>query len=136
MKDHLGKIGLAGAIFAALCCIGTPALLTILSSIGAGFLINDSVLLPLLAFFLTLNIIGLRLTYRIHRNLWPMILGGLASAAIVVFIYGWFFRPGLYLGLGVVVANSVWNAVMKKGCETKRQHQGPGLFQSYEGGSR
>jgi hypothetical protein len=39
-KRHLDKIGVGGSLFAALCCLGFPALLSILSAIGLGFLIN------------------------------------------------------------------------------------------------
>jgi len=39
-KKHTDKVGIAGSIFAALCCLGFPALLSILSAIGLGFLIN------------------------------------------------------------------------------------------------
>jgi hypothetical protein len=51
-KKHTDKVGVFGSVFAALCCLGFPALLSILSAIGLGFLINDAVLLPLLIVFL------------------------------------------------------------------------------------
>jgi hypothetical protein len=42
-KRHLDKIGVGGSLFAALCCLGFPALLSILSAIGLGFLINAEI---------------------------------------------------------------------------------------------
>jgi mercuric ion transport protein len=45
-KRHLDKIGVGGSLFAALCCLGFPALVSILSAIGLGFLINDDILRP------------------------------------------------------------------------------------------
>jgi MerC mercury resistance protein len=58
-KRNLDKIGLGGSLFAALCCLGLPALLSILSAIGLSFLINDGVLLPLLIVFLLVTLVGL-----------------------------------------------------------------------------
>jgi hypothetical protein len=49
-KRHLDKLGVGGSLFAALCCLGFPALLSILSAIGLGFLIDD-ILRPLMVVF-------------------------------------------------------------------------------------
>lgn len=42
------KVGVVGTTVSALCCLGTPALVSVLSALGLGFLINDAVLVPLL----------------------------------------------------------------------------------------
>lgn len=60
-KRHLDKIGVGGSLFAALCCLGFPALLAILSAVGLGFLVNDAVLIPLLVLFLLVTLWGLYL---------------------------------------------------------------------------
>jgi len=39
-KRNLDKIGIGGSIFAALRCLGFPALLSILSAIGLGFIVT------------------------------------------------------------------------------------------------
>ena len=57
-RKLLGFIGVGGAVFAALCCIGTPALLAFLAAGGIGFLINDFILIPMLMFFMVLAIYG------------------------------------------------------------------------------
>lgn len=49
-----GIFGSPGSIRATLCCDGMPAVLGALSAAGLGFLINDPILLPLLALFLGL----------------------------------------------------------------------------------
>lgn len=56
---YLDRIGVGGSIFAALCCLGFPALLSTLSAIGLGFLVNDAILVPLLILFLGITIAGL-----------------------------------------------------------------------------
>jgi mercuric ion transport protein len=64
-KRHLDKIGVGGSLFAALCCLGFPGLVSILSAIGLGFLINDDILRPFLIVFLVVAILGLALGMRI-----------------------------------------------------------------------
>ena len=51
-KRHLDKIGIGGSLFAALCCLGFPALVSIHSVVGLGFLINHDILRSLLIIFL------------------------------------------------------------------------------------
>jgi len=41
---HLDKIGLGGSLIAALCCLGIPAVLAVVSGVGLGFLIDDATL--------------------------------------------------------------------------------------------
>ena len=83
-KKHLDKIGIGGTIFAALCCLGFPALISIVSAIGIGFLINDAILVPLLVVFLLVTLIGLYLGIRHHRSWLGFAVG--AISAIVIFI--------------------------------------------------
>jgi mercuric ion transport protein len=54
-----------GATFAGLCCLGVTWALSALAAIGAGFLINDAILIPLFVAFLALS---LWLLYRSARG--------------------------------------------------------------------
>jgi mercuric ion transport protein len=114
MKAYFDKIGPLGTLFTALCCIGTPALLAFLSSMGLGFIINDAILLPLLVLFLAVSIMGLYYSYKGHGYRRPLILGGASSLFILIFVYGWFLKPLVYLGLAGLIAASVWNIVLKR----------------------
>src|SRR6266849_4066390 len=85
----------SGSAFAALaafvttlCCLGFPALVGFLSALGAGFLINDRYLEPLLAgtLLLTLVIAGLHL-FR-HHQPGPFILSLFAAGSVFFAIYG------------------------------------------------
>jgi hypothetical protein len=86
-KRHLDKIGVGGSLFAALCCLGFPALFSILSAIGLGFLINDDILRPLLIAFLLVAILGLVLGMRHHGSPWALIVGTLSAVTAYGFIY-------------------------------------------------
>ncbi|PYL07780.1 MAG: hypothetical protein DME33_09385 [Verrucomicrobia bacterium] len=66
---HIDKIGIAGSLFAALCCLGFPALISIITAVGLGLLIT---------------LVGLYLGIRHHRS-W-LAFGVGAISAIVIFI--------------------------------------------------
>ena len=105
-------IGSLGSIFAALCCIGTLALLAFLASIGVGFLINDLILLPLLLIFLAISIWGITRSMASHNLRWPLVLAVVSS--IVVFAAIWFSRPLVLLGLVGLITASVWDMYLHR----------------------
>jgi len=110
-------IGSLGSIFAALCCIGTPALLAFPTSIGVGFLINDKILIPLLVVFLGISIWGIYKSSKSHGRKGGLIL--IVVSAIVVFTAIWFSRTLVYIGLVGLIAASVWDIYLKKTCRTE-----------------
>lgn len=114
MKEQLDKVGAFGSIFAALCCIGTPALLAFLSAIGLGFLINDAILLPLLAAFLILTGYGLAVSRKRHGRKEPLIVFGISAAVIVITM--WFSTIGVIAGLIGLIASTVMNIVYQRRC--------------------
>jgi len=105
-KKHTDKVGVAGSIFAALCCLGFPALLSILGAVGLGFLINDAVLLPLLIIFLLVTIVGLALGMREHHRAPALVLGIISAASVFVFIFVAFNKVLATLSvIGLVIAS-------------------------------
>ena len=97
---------LFGAAVAGACCLGVTAALSVLSAIGAGFLINDAFLVPL---FYGLIALSMWLTYRAarHRGLAPFWLaaaGGIVAAAGL-----WIAAALVYLGLAAMIGGSVWD---------------------------
>lgn len=111
-KAGLGSLGSAiGAGFTGLCCLGTPAALGIVSAAGLGFLINDAILLPLLALLLAGTLWALRRLRQAHGRAWPQRVGHISAAALVLGVaLGW---SGVgYLGVLGLVAATLWNTAL------------------------
>lgn len=121
MKDRGPNItslsGFIGSAFAALCCIGSPVLIGALGAIGAGFLINDKILLPLLALSLLLSVFGLLSAYRRRHRTWPLVMGllgvlGTVGGIITVFTST---APGgksfIYIGLSALFVATIKNII-------------------------
>jgi|SRR5712692_3507820 len=113
LDQHLDQVGIGGSLFAALCCLGFPALLSILSAVGLGFLIHDAVLFPLLVAFLALTIYGLYRGYQRHGRPGAVMLGGGSAVALLVFLLVFFSRPLAYLAIAGLVAASVLNVRLR-----------------------
>lgn len=117
LERHADKLGTVGSLFAALCCVGTPAILAFLAAIGAGFVRNDRILLPLLAVSLIVALWGLEKGREIHGNPRPLWLGvaGAASIPAGMFLVGaWLVNVGGVL----LVTATVWNVVARRRCAT------------------
>jgi len=113
-KKHTDKIGVVGSIFAALCCLGFPALLSILGAIGLGFLINDAVLKPLLIVFLLVTVSGLALGVRQHHRTSALALGVVSGTTLFVFIFVAFNAVLAVVSVVGLVFASVLNVVLQQ----------------------
>jgi mercuric ion transport protein len=97
----------AGSAFAGACCLGVTGALSILSAIGAGFLVNDAFLIPLYVGLLGLSLWLLYSSARSHRNPAPFWTG--LGGALVAFAGLWILPALVYVGLAVLIAGSVWD---------------------------
>jgi mercuric ion transport protein len=96
------KWGPLGSIFAAACCLGLTWLVSLVTALGAGFLIRDSILMPLLAVFLAASIWGLWRSYRRHLWVVPLAVGSSGAALLLVGMFT--ARPLSYAGIALLVA--------------------------------
>jgi mercuric ion transport protein len=99
---------------AALCCLGAPAVVSIVASIGLGFLIKDAILLPLMVLFLLVTVIGLYLGYRAHRRVWPLILGIVSSLVALFFLFVHTVTVMAYLAMASLVLASILNVIARQ----------------------
>ncbi len=102
--------GPTGSVVAGACCLGFAPFLAALSAIGAGFLINDLILIPLFVGFLGITLWGLYSSRKRHKHSGPLILG--AAASVIAFAALWLFAPLAYLALATLFAVSVWDMVL------------------------
>lgn len=108
MKELLQQCSsVAGTAFAGACCLGVPAVLSALTAIGAGFLINDAVLIPLYVGLMGMSVWLLYRSAREHGNLAPFWTG--LTAAVIAFVGLWVLSALLYAGLAVLIASSLWD---------------------------
>lgn len=111
---YLDRIDVGGSLFAALCCLGFPALVSLLSAIGLGFLVNDAILILLLIVFLGVAIAGLYSGVR-HHHRWAALIMDAASAVITaVFIA--IVPHGVLAGIGIagLICASLLNVWLQK----------------------
>ena len=106
--------GPTGSVLAGACCLGFKPFLVGLSAIGAGFLINDLVLIPIFVAFLGFTLWVLNSSRKRHKNASPLILGG--TSAAVAFTALWLFTPLSYLALATLIAASIWDIVLLRRC--------------------
>jgi len=111
VEQQLDKVGVVGSLFAALCCLGFPALLSVLSALGLGFLIKDAVFLPLLVVFLALTLYGLYRGYRQHGKATALVLGAGSAVALLIFLS--LSRPLAYLAIAGLIVASVLNVRLR-----------------------
>src|SRR3989442_15081179 len=111
-RDHIDKAGLLGAVFAALCCLGISAVVSIVPAPGLGFLLNDAVLLPLLVVSLLVTLWGLFSGWRRHHTPSALGLGALGGSGLFAFSFVRQSRPLALASVGVLVISSLLNAVM------------------------
>jgi mercuric ion transport protein len=112
-SKHTDKVGIAGSLLAALCCLGFPALLSILGAVGLGFLINDAILLPLLAVFLIVTLAGLYLDIRHHGSWLAFTVGALSAVMTFVFIVIAFNKPLAIVSIAGLIISSLLNVWLR-----------------------
>ena len=85
-----------------------------MSSVGLGFLIGTTYLLPITSAFLvvTLAVLGFRAKER--RGYGPLLLGVAGSIAILIGKFYSESKPLMYGGVSFLVVASVWNALPRR----------------------
>jgi mercuric ion transport protein len=108
------SVGLLGAGIAAACCLGIPAVLAALGTVGLGFIVHDAYLFPLFVGFAGFSLWLLYRSARQHGRMVPfwLSLGGavFGAAGLWFMVTGVFPQPwSVYVGLAILVAGSVWD---------------------------
>ena len=121
MKAKLADgAGVAGAIFAALCCAGTPVIVSALSVVGLGFLRRDPILWPLMLGSLVVALWGFWQGRVQHRKSGPLVLGTLGAVSLasgVIVVHGFPAMQMIYGGSIALVVAVIWNIRARTACE-------------------
>lgn len=91
-----------------------PAYAGFLSSLGLGFLVETTYLLPLTATFLAMALFMLAFRARRRNGYRPFAVGVLASALLLVGKFVFESDPAMYGGIALLVAASLWNSWPRK----------------------
>ena len=102
-------IGSSSSLVAGACCLGLTPLLSGLTAVGLGFLINDLILLPLLAIALTFTLWVLWSAGRRHKLKAPFYVAIVATA--VAFVGLWVFVPLSYAGFAMLFGTTIWDYI-------------------------
>jgi hypothetical protein len=126
------------AIFTALCCIGLSAATGLVSAVGASFLLRDTTLRPLLLAVLAATVVSSVLTFRRHRNLFPLLLTTAASGTVYWLVFGrgqahgdhmgdampgsahhvltGVSRPLFWGAIAILIGTQLWDLVVTRRC--------------------
>ncbi|MCZ6898529.1 MAG: MerC domain-containing protein, partial [Betaproteobacteria bacterium] len=127
LLSGIGSFG--AALTVGLCPVCIPAIGAFLASIGLGFIVQESVLRPVLFIFLAAAISGLLWSYlKEHSNVWPLIGGILMGVTLYVGRYVYLGavinQVLMYGGVAGIIAVCIWNLKLRKSascpaCEVK-----------------
>ena len=102
--------GIGVSVLPKLACPACwPAYAGLLTSIGLGFLISATYLLPLTVAFLILALSAMLLRARDRRGYSPFLLAVLAASGILLGKFTWDSRATVYGAIGLLVVASLWN---------------------------
>ena len=112
-----------GAVLAALCCAGTPLIVSGLTGLGLGFLRNDGILWPAMLLALAIALAGFREGARAHGRWGPLVIGGLGALTLasgVIIVHGFPALQMIYGGGAALLVGAVWNSVERRRCNLLR----------------
>jgi mercuric ion transport protein len=104
-------VALLPKLFCPLCW---PLYAGVVSSVGLGFLVGTTYLLPITSVFLILTLAVLGFRAKERRGYGPFLIGLVASAAVLI---GKFYLESnalVYGGVGLLVVASLWNAFPRR----------------------
>jgi hypothetical protein len=100
------------------CPMCIAAYAGVLSAAGFGFVLQETILNPLIVAFLVLQVVVVGWTTRSHRNPTPLVATLIGAVSVVAGRLVWDMPAALYLGIALLVGASIWNLWLKR----PRQH--------------
>jgi hypothetical protein len=97
-----------------ICPFCSPAYAAVVSSLGLGFLMQTTYLLPITIGFLTIALASLAFRASYRRGLGPFWTGVTAAGSVIAGKF-WLDSTAItYAGVGLLVCASVWNVIPRR----------------------
>lgn len=113
-SSRLSWLGSVTGLLAVAACYGTLAVVALLSLIGVSVDISEASLVKLITVLLSLSLLGLGYSYRLHRHFGPLSLGLAAAVMLFWVFYASYAKPLELCGFATLVIASVWDWIVKK----------------------
>ena len=97
-----------------ICPVCSPAYAAVLSSLGLGFLVSTTYLLPVTVVFLAVAVGALACRASSRRGLRPFWIGMIAASSVVAGKFWLDSATITYTGVGLLVLASVWNVIPRR----------------------
>jgi len=97
-----------------ICPFCSPAYAAVVSSLGLGFLMETTYLLPITVGFLAIALASLAFRASSRRGLGPFWTGAIAAASVVAGKFWFDSARTTYTGVGLLVFASVWNVIPRR----------------------
>jgi mercuric ion transport protein len=108
--------GVLGAVFAALCCAGTPFIVAGLAALGLSFMRRDAILWPLMLASLLIALLGFWRGRQMHGRAGPFVVA-LVSAMVlvagVIFVHGFPALEMIWTSVAAFIGATAWNVVLR-----------------------
>lgn len=107
--SRLASLASATSLLAVVSCYGTLGAVALLSVVGITVHLNEILMTRIITGVLTVVLLGLTYSYRLHRRGGPLLLSLAAAALLLWVFYGCYSRPLEALGFVGLVAASAWD---------------------------
>lgn len=97
-----------------ICPVCSPAYTAVLSSLGLGFLVSATYLLPVTVAFLAVAVGALAFRASSRRGLRPFWIGVIAAGSVLAGKFWLDSDRTTYVGVGLLVVASVWNVIPRR----------------------
>jgi MerC mercury resistance protein len=96
-------------------CYGTVAVVAVLGALGVAIALDEALWAGAIVAFAALAVGGLVVGFSHHRQVWPLVIGGLGALAVGYAMYVHFVRLIELSGFVLLCAGSVWDWRLRRG---------------------
>ncbi|WP_335965510.1 MerC family mercury resistance protein [Galbibacter sp. PAP.153] len=114
MKQIKSKLGTVASLLALITCYGTIGSIALLSFIGISVQIDEKLMITIVTILLAIALLGMLYSFRLHKNIVPLLLALIAIAILVWVFYGAYSKALELSGFALLLVASVLDFRSKK----------------------